>query len=369
MENSVLENDKIIFKYLDPKGNDRLSDLSESQLMDLFSYLDMYYLEERDSLFFPSDVDITFGTEIEMGSFIGGFSNKWPFQLKVNDIVGNKEWICQEDLSLRDGYEVSSGILRDDSKSWRDLADILNLASCNGKIDESCATQVHVGSQILGENPIYWYRFFKLWSIYENVIYRFCYGNYLTHRPKIEEYARPAALFFQSRLDVMSKHLDDGVLKLLQSINPGWMSEIYLKRFGISYCCMLGNENYDYFEDFNKVNFKCTAELRAPNPDFDVVIRQNLINFIIKFMLYCKRDDFDDDILDRRRIEVASIFSSIDAYSDIYLEQAVELCDLIFDNNLDKVYFLRQYIKSFEKGDKPFARTRKPITVSGMTQS
>ena len=80
-------------------------------------------------------------------------------------------------------------------------------------------------------------------------------------------------------------------------------------------------------------------------------------------------NDFDDDILDRRKIEVASIFSSIDAYSDIYLEQAVELADLIFDNNLDKVYFLRQYIKSFEKGTKPFARAKRPITATNIPKN
>ena len=36
---------------------------------------------------------------------------------------------------------------------------------------------------------------------------------------------------------------------------------------------------------------------------------------------------------------------------------------MIFDNNLDKLYFLRQYIKSFELSDKVFAKARK-ITVT-----
>lgn len=369
MNKIIQENDRTIFNYLDPKRNDRLSDLSESQIMDLMAYLDLYYLECRDSLAFPSDVDLTFGTEIEMEYFKGGFCEKRLFQSGINDIVGNKKWICKEDWSLRSGYEVASDVLRDVPKTWAELDNILSFVSKYGIVGETCSSQVHVGSQILGENPLWWWRFFKLWSIYENVIYRFCYGDYLTHRPKIEEYARPAASFFQSRLDVMSKHLDDGVLKMLQSINPGRMSEIYLNRFGISYCRMLGDENYNHFSDFNKFNLRCTVELRVPNPDFDVVIRQNLVNFIIKFILYCKRDDFDDDILDRRKIEVASIFSSIDAYSDIYLEQAVELADLIFDNNLDKVYFLRQYIKSFEKGTKPFVRAKRPITATNIPKN
>lgn len=35
-------------------------------------------------------------------------------------------------------------------------------------------------------------------------------------------------------------------------------------------------------------------------------------------------------------------------YNEIYLEQALELCDMIFTKNIDKVCFLRQYLKSFE---------------------
>ena len=38
-------------------------------------------------------------------------------------------------------------------------------------------------------------------------------------------------------------------------------------------------------------------------------------------------------------------------YRNIYLEQAIELADLIFKRNIDKIYFLRQYLKSFQETD------------------
>ena len=38
-------------------------------------------------------------------------------------------------------------------------------------------------------------------------------------------------------------------------------------------------------------------------------------------------------------------------YKNIFLTQAIEFVDLIFNNNLDKIYFLRQYLKSFEEKD------------------
>ena len=37
--------------------------------------------------------------------------------------------------------------------------------------------------------------------------------------------------------------------------------------------------------------------------------------------------------------------------SKIYVDDALEFVDLIFDNNMDKIYFLRQYLKSFEVSD------------------
>ena len=44
------------------------------------------------------------------------------------------------------------------------------------------------------------------------------------------------------------------------------------------------------------------------------------------------------------------VFTSphLEKYNEIVLPQALELADLIFQNNYDKIYFLRQYLKSFE---------------------
>lgn len=33
-------------------------------------------------------------------------------------------------------------------------------------------------------------------------------------------------------------------------------------------------------------------------------------------------------------------------YGEIFLPEALEFSDMIFDNNLDKVYFLKQYLKN-----------------------
>ena len=122
---------------------------------------------------------------------------------------------------------------------------------------------------------------------------------------------------------------------------------------------MLADNNYDIYEDFNKMTDGCTIELRVPNGTLDEIVWQNYINFFIKMILYCKSKNFDDDILNRRYKSVYNLFGNLDSYSKIYLDQALEFCDMIFNNNLDKLYFLRQYIKSFEITDKPFIKAKK----------
>ena len=52
----------------------------------------------------------------------------------------------------------------------------------------------------------------------------------------------------------------------------------------------------------------------------------------------------------KRRRENIDKYSYLEWYEEIYLDQSLELADMLFDNNLDKIYFLRQYLKSFQTG-------------------
>ena len=64
-------------------------------------------------------------------------------------------------------------------------------------------------------------------------------------------------------------------------------------------------------------------------------------------MEYCKSDKFDEETILKRLREIikSNIPSNIIKYGQINIVEAIELSDLIFNNNLDKIYFLRQYIK------------------------
>lgn len=74
------------------------------------------------------------------------------------------------------------------------------------------------------------------------------------------------------------------------------------------------------------------------------------LNFI-KFLDYSKNKEFNKDIAEKRIRNKENSYYNIALYDEIYLDQALKLEDILFDNNLDKVYFLRQYLKPFKIGN------------------
>ena len=349
------DNDKTIFKYLNPIDNDMFGSFNKSDIDCILYYLNRYYLEYRKKL--NIDKNITFGIEIEMEHFKGQIDNFWPFQLELNKVVDNDKWEVRNDISLNWGREIVSDILVDDENTWKEIRNVCNFVSKYGEIDVNCSSHVHVGSQIFGNNTLYWYRFFKLWSIYENIIYRFSYGEYLYHRPKINRYSKCSANFFNNIL-ANENILEMDFYKMLLFIREHIKSEESLKNYSISVWHMLCDNDYNRYDNYNNINRYCTVEYRCSNGTLDEVIWQNYVNFIIKMMLYCKSDKYDDDLINRRKCVNIDIFDDLEEYSKIYIEQAIEFSDMIFDNNLDKIYFLRQYIKSFDTSYR-FVKTRK----------
>lgn len=367
------DNDRTIFNYLNPVDNDIISEIKYEDLEQLMFWLNKYYLEYRDII--GIDEDITFGIEIEMENFKCKINEYFEFQLLINQIVGNDRWECKNDISLRHvvgdeirwGREISSDVLTDTRKSWIDIANVCKVASSYGSIGDKCGAHVHVGAQILGNNTLYWYRFLKLCSVYENIIYRFGYGEYLTYRPMMVDKMKPSALLYDSKLPEIEKRLDSDLISLLWKLNPIQMfgGLDLLKYYGISFWHMLCDDDWNLYQNYDVFNKYCSVEYRVPNGTFDPIIWQNNINFFIKLLLYCKSSRFNDDVISQRREKIYGVLGDINMYSDIYIDQALELCDMIFDNNLDKIYFMRQYLKSFEKSNKTFVRA-KNFTVNGM---
>ena len=332
-------NEETIFNFINPQSNDELLKISGSDLLDLIILINNYYISLRNRLEFEKST--TIGLELEYEN-----ANLNQIYEGINKIFPKGEWKIKGDESLQNGAEINSPILRDSKKCWEDLRKICSIIEPLANIDKNSGAHIHIGSQILGKNKDSWLNFIKLWSVYENIIFRFVYGEFLTARPNIRSYAQPVASDFWNCYEnaKVEKATLDSIISTLSETRNQAVNFSNVSRYDIS-----------------KYNEGNTIEFRCPNGTLDPIIWQNNVNLFVRMLYHSKSKNFRDDIVEKRHIINSNKFTKLKCYNEIYLEQALEFCDMIFSNNLDKVYFLRQYLKSFETCNKknkyPKART------------
>lgn len=333
-----IEDEQQMFKYLDKSSNNILSEFNGLDLQELLDKLNYYYIFYRKKLGVKKDV--TFGLEIEFEySNILGLEEEVVSKLNKNKILkklieNNLQdyWNIKNDDSLLSGNEITSPILRDKEKAWKELKQVLEIANKYGKIIKESAGHIHVGAQLLGENTSFWTNFAKIWSVYENVIYRFLYGEYLSPRPYMNKYAKPIS---NTLWEVYKK-----------TKNPNYDLSFMINELSFERHQAINFNNVcRYDKSFHTGN---TIEFRCPNGSLDSTIWQNNVNLILKLLLYCISPKFNHDTIDKRHNQIDGKYNDLSWYNEIYLDQALELVDLIFTNNLDKINFLKQYLKSFE---------------------
>ena len=336
-----------IYNYLKPTDNDKLSDMKGIDLQELLFYLEDYYLTLRNEL--KIDKNITFGLEIEVEKPV---INNIKQSFEENDL--DKKWTLKKDLSLAGGIEAISPKLIDTKHNWQELKKICDILEKYSIIGNRCGGHIHVGIQALGTKKQTWINFINLWSTYENIIYRFVYGEYLNARYAMNKYASPIALELKEdykKIKRLEKKLD--TKDIINMIS---------KRRGQAVNFL--NINLDEKNKQKEKYYNNTIEFRCPNGTINPVIWQNNTNLFINLLNYINSPIYDNDIIEKRKILNDNKYFHLYWYSEIYLQQSLELCDMLFNNNLDKIYFLKQYLKNFEINDrgnsksKPFTKKR-----------
>ena len=306
-------------------SNTAFSKLKGNDLKDLFNFLKSYYLTLRNNI--GINKNDTFGLEIEF--------EDCPLDkaLELFEKYMQGEWILKNDGSIRNGGEINTPIMNDNTLFWYELDDLCRMINLYATPGEHTAGHIHIGGQIFesGESIL---KFLKVWSAYEDIIFRFSYGEYECYRPIISIYSKPCALKFKNLYD-----------KLEYSKCSDIINDLYLGggrsavNFKIRTIDKLWNDN--------------TIEFRCPNGTLESVIWQNNVNLFIKLIYACNSSNIDMDLVDFRIKQNTSGYlletgMLLNRYTLINHEKALEFCDLIFNNYLDKIYFLRQYYKNFE---------------------
>ena len=107
-------------------------------------------------------------------------------------------------------------------------------------------------------------------------------------------------------------------------------------------------------------------EFRAPNGTLDPILVQNTINTLVKLTEHHKEDPLANKYIDEYKstiglmLKITNRYNNIPFntfYSDCPLDKALALCDIIFDNNLDKINFLKQIYTNQEEKQKQKIKT------------
>ena len=323
------------FKFLTLSGNDFLTQLKTPDIGAMINEMEDYFLTMRSSIELESSV--TFGMEIEFEKAEYDESYKELKKLKRQGVdyrwgIKGDSTVATKNIEQKScGGEIVSPKLIDTPKTWVDLENVcLMLQRLKATAEHLAGGHIHFGAQILGNNHTYWVNMIKLWTVYERVIFRFSYGDKLGPRENVFHCAKPLANTFYRLLgDIERKDNVSDILTLL-STSADKQS-----------CVNLSNINYK-----SSLQYKKTVEIRCPNSSVNPVVWQNNVNFFARLFLYCKSSDFDYDFIESRISAYNPWENTSERYSEIHLQEAMELCDLIFSSNLDKIYFLKQYLKS-----------------------
>lgn len=334
-------NGENIFASLKPNCNEQLSKLNKNDLQDLISLINKTSLHLRENLGLNSA--ITLGLELEVEHTD---QNKIYEQLnKTNDY---DKWTVKDDASLVKGAEITTPILTDTQENWAHLEQVCSILQELADIGDNAGGHIHIGSNILNGDRQAFVNFIKIWSVYEHVIFRFSYGEFLTARPKILTHAKPMSKDFwvYTRAYLFE---NTPLEELMQKLRAQRRQAV----------------NFRNVKLFEAKKLKNTIEFRCPNGTINPIVWQNNVNLFTKLLLYATNTAFNDDLVEKRH--AIDGFIPFPLYDKIFLEHALELCDMVFDNNLDKIYFLKQYLKSLqvlkpnEKQEENFSLTKKHI--------
>lgn len=325
--------------FMTPNRNDSFSLLKGLDLQELLVETENYLLEYRDKLNLPSD--LTFGVELEYEGIMKLITDKF-IEKNLN------QWNSKRDTSLKSGGEITSPIMTDEKRCWQELKKVCeHLSKRKADTLHNAGGHIHIGACILGEDVEAWRNFLKVYTAYESVIFRFIYGDKISGREKLFKYAQPIADSLYNSISTIN------AAKSLYEIR--WTLPVIERYNALNFC------NVHFYEPENKYG-KNTLEFRSPNATTNEIICQNNINAFAKMLVSSRDKVMNEDFLDYKlKHEYVSFSTKEYMYNSVCLKNVLELVDLIFDNNLDKIYFLRQYLKGFEEnyGIKTAVRAKK----------
>lgn len=344
-----------------------LTSLNEEELIDFLYKVNNTKFSFRRKLNFSNDV--SFGNEIEFNSI--PLNEAVLLTELFNDVhdLNDKYTVHQEETA---GAEIVTPILKNSEDNWKVFYDMYSMLYETGAtIAGNTSSHIHVGSHKIN-TPAKLSLLLKTLVVFEPIFFKFGYGfndrarAYLRYRD--ENHCIFSPMMSPKRVRVFVEHLDTYNLS-----SPSTMTG-YFKDFLRTDLMFRPVFNFQSF-DFNKLQYEIDSdipgddhiEIRCFNGTLNPVIAQNNINLCGSLIDAVARDKIDEDYINceyekykKKRYNFDYKYAKMESekngeqynrllegFSKVKLEKAIKLADMIFDNEIDKIYFLKQYLKLF----------------------
>lgn len=296
------------------------------------------YIKYRPNLQIPKDA--TCGLEVE---FVEGVYRDIFNAIKERENLRYRWQIYQdssvheinrEDTTKNKGGEVISPIITSEIHIWNDLREICNIIkNTGGTIDERAASHIHIGTQTFKNNDVM-NNFLLIWSAFEDIINKFLSGEYINPKENNK-------LAIDCRNEFKEAEFDIEKLRNLRERN---LINIPPKVYDVSLF---------YFESYNFARYN-TVEFRKIRGTLEEEVWQNNVNFILHLINYAER------ISKNELSYIKKTYIDTEEYQTDYVKpnKAIFLSEAIYDNDIDKLYFLKQYFKDFDFNKKQNAKIK-----------
>lgn len=297
----------------------------------LISYLSEMPFNYRSTLNVPEEMH--FGTEIEFMTSNTSESDRSvrkvinrnsTFKKIYKFGVNNRVEVQNRNKRI---YEIKTPVFSNNEEDFMSLKNVCNgLESINVMTSNEKGIHVHTDLSVLENNNRFLETFLKLFCIYEHIIFRFSYGEENESTINMTSYSR------------MVSHK---LYKYLKNYNRSMSYDNFLRELRELLKCKSYAINFHQKDDSCKNE---TIEVRTFNSTTNSVIIQNDINLVLSIINQIVNNSIDIDLLDYRFSEYDRGFYVKEKYSDLHLDDAIEFSDMIFNDSVDKDYFLRQYV-------------------------
>lgn len=253
-----------------------------------------------------------FGLEIEMSLL-----NERDKDYLLNEELMEMGYYDPFDYTMIYGtpLEIATPKLLDTTLTWKTLESLSNrMKNCELNFERS-ALQVNLDSNLTELELYHMLLFFRT---FEHIIFKFSMG-YDTEM-RIMKYASSLRNFFLYNNHEERNHY--ALKKLMWS-----------KRFAIAL------KNNKPYHDELPVTF---VEFRTPNSSNDCFLWQNYVNTFYHFLHSIR--GLDLDYIDYKLCHNGNIRGKSSAI--LHFDDAITFSNIIFDEDIDKIYFLKHYIGS-----------------------